>query len=155
MSEIIDNGAVIYKSPSKSYRFSCYKKDLDGNLIIENGLPAKYHFSCTNRELRLTDPLKIKSIDDWLAYHTVISMKDGVEIKSCPIKLLKYTEAEALKLLEPEAVAMKDGEGRDIKVSVDELKKAYLEMKAREPDEEKGSTVVHGTRTSKNNPKSK
>lgn len=154
MSEIIDNGAVIYKSPSKSYRFSPYQLDENGKTVLgANGIPLKYYLSCTNREYKTSDKDKIRSIDAWLAHHTQISIKDGVEIKSCPIKLVKYTEAEALKLSEPEAIAMKDDEGRDIKVSVEELKKAYLEAKAKEPEKEKGSEVVHGTRTSKHNPK--
>jgi hypothetical protein len=153
--EIINTETVIYRSlkGSRNHRFSCFKKDLDGNVILENGLPAKYHFVMTNKELRVSDPLKVKSIDDWIKYHTKVSVKDGKEIKTCEVQVGKFTEAEMLKLLEPEAIVMKNEKGEDIKVSVEELKKSYVEWNANKPPEDKASTPVHGTRTSKNNPK--
>jgi len=153
--EIINNETVIYKSlkGSRNHRFSCYKKDKNGDVVMENGLPAKYYFVMSNRELRISDPLKIKSIDDWINNHTKVSVKDGKEIRFCEVGVGRFTEAEALKLLEPEAIVMKDDKGKDIKVSVEELKKTYVEYNANKAPEDKASTVVHGTRTSKNNPK--
>src|SRR6187455_2593106 len=142
MSEIIDKGMAIYRSPRKSYRFSPYQLDEKGMTVLgPNGIPLKYYCVCTNREFKTSDVNKIRSIDAWIAHHTQTSKKsDGTEVKSCSVEIRKYTEAEALRLMEPDAVALKDESGNDIKVSMDELKKAYLEAKAKQPLEEKAST---------------
>lgn len=150
MSEIINNDELILQSTSRNHRFSCYEVDKNGSVVLRDGIPKKIYIVFRQKQYRTKDPVKLRSILAYMKHWTTTIEKDGRTVESCPLKFRRFSEAELLKLQEPEAVVMQDTEGNDIKVSMDELKKNYLLSKEKEVPKEKGEVVVRGTRTSQN-----
>lgn len=151
---------TIYLSAGSRHRsFSCYEIDEKGGIVTNptTGLPKKLYFTFTathrGNELRVKDPVAIRSIDAWIDYHTQSFEKDGKTYTTSTVGVKKYSEAEILKMLEPVEVAMKDTDGNDVKVPFKELKEAWEKEQAAKKPEEKASTPVFGTRGSKHNPK--
>lgn len=150
MSQKIDTTAI-YRSGKRGFRFSCYEIDKNDEIVLlPTGTPKKLYFQLKNGELRLTDPVKIRSIDAWIAYHTHDIVKGGKLVgQSSGVPIKKFNEAELLKLQEPEFIVMKNDKGEDVKVGINEMKAAYLANKDKAPKSQT-PIPVQGTRGSQN-----